>query len=349
MHKLLLTATALVLFASSPVWAEDEKKGPWAIDPDPSLLNVLILGDSISIGYTQPVRKLLDGKANVFRPHTADGNKPENCSGTTKGVGAVDRWVGDRKWDVIHFNFGLHDLKHVTEPGGNKVSRKASDPLQADVDQYTANLKKIVERLKKTGATLIFATTTPVPPGTSGVLREPESPPKYNAAAVKIMQEHGIQVNDLFEFCEPRLADIQRPKNVHFTNGRLPSPSRTSCCRHRQGLEREAHELTRAKLFHAFERHFRIIGGERLDAQFQEANVSLLVLAFPRQDLEHDAAVFQFLTDLLQERGRRSEGIIAVQVPHADMNLQVGDPFEIGGSNACHLLFQFLFAATVPQ
>lgn len=218
MHKLLLTAAALALFASSPIWAEEEKKGPWAIDPDPSLPNVLILGDSISIGYTPPVRKLLEGKANVFRPHTANGTKPENCSGTTKGVDAVDRWIGDRKWDVIHFNFGLHDLKHVTEPGGNKVSKDPSDPLQATVDQYAANLEKIVERLEKTGATLIFATTTPVPPGTSGVLREPESPPKYNAAAVKIMQAHGIQVNDLFAFCEPRLDEIQRPKNVHFTN-----------------------------------------------------------------------------------------------------------------------------------
>lgn len=218
MHKLLFTATALVLFASSPVWAEEEKKGVWAIDPDPALPNVLILGDSISIGYTRPVRKLLEGKANVFRPHTADGNKPENCSGTTKGVAAVDRWLGDRKWDVIHFNFGLHDLKHVTEPGGNQVSRKASDPLQATVDQYAANLEKIVERLEKTGATLIFATTTPVPPGTSGVLREPESPPKYNAVAKQIMKEHGIEVNDLFAFCEPRLSDIQRSKNVHFTD-----------------------------------------------------------------------------------------------------------------------------------
>src|SRR5690606_22154370 len=136
----------------------------WAIEPDPSLPNVLILGDSISIGYTLQVRQALAGKANVFRPHTADGTKAENCSGTTKGVKAIDRWLGDRKWDVIHFNWGLHDLKHVTEPGGNKVSSKASDPLQATVEQYAKNLEQIVKKLEATDATLIFATTTPVPP-----------------------------------------------------------------------------------------------------------------------------------------------------------------------------------------
>ncbi|RCS54249.1 SGNH/GDSL hydrolase family protein [Bremerella cremea] len=217
MQKLLFAATALVLFASSPLLAQ-QKTGVWAIEPDPSLPNVLILGDSISIGYTLKVRQALAGKANVFRPHTADGTKAENCSGTTKGVEAVDRWLGDRQWDVIHFNWGLHDLKHVTEPGGNKVSSKANDPLQATVDQYTKNLEQIVQKLEATDATLIFATTTPVPPGTSGVLREPESPPKYNAAAIKIMRDHDIQVNDLFSFCQDRLDEIQRPKNVHFTD-----------------------------------------------------------------------------------------------------------------------------------
>lgn len=213
----LLSAACFALLVTSTLVAAD-KPGKWAEKPDPKLPNVLILGDSISIGYTLQVRDLLEGKANVFRPHTADGSKPENCSGTTKGVESVDRWLGDRKWDVIHFNWGLHDLKHVTEPGGNTVSNKPNDPVQATVDQYAANLEKIVERLEKTGAKLIFATTTPVVPGTNGPLREPDSPPKYNAAAIKIMKEHGVEVNDLFSFCEPQLDKLQRPKNVHFTD-----------------------------------------------------------------------------------------------------------------------------------
>ena len=73
---------------------------------DPKLPNVLLIGDSISIGYTKLVRKKLSGIANVFRPNT-------NCGPTTKGVAEIEKWLGDRKWNVIHFNHGLHDLKYM--------------------------------------------------------------------------------------------------------------------------------------------------------------------------------------------------------------------------------------------
>ncbi len=68
-----------------------------AVEDVAGLPRVLLIGDSISIGYTVPVRKLLEGKANVHRPRT-------NCGPTTRGVQAIDEWLGDGKWDVIHFN-----------------------------------------------------------------------------------------------------------------------------------------------------------------------------------------------------------------------------------------------------
>ena len=193
----------------------EKTKVNWQFEPDPALPNVLILGDSISIGYTLGVRKALAGKANVFRPMS--GNQPANCSGTTAGVAQIDQWLGDRKWDVIHFNWGLHDLKHVESPGSSKASDNPADPQQAPVDVYAKNLAQIVTRLKATGARLVFATTTPVAPGTSKPAREPEAPPKYNAAALALMKEHGIRINDLFGFCNPQLEKLQIPKNVHFT------------------------------------------------------------------------------------------------------------------------------------
>lgn len=195
--------------------AETNKaKENWEMTPDPSLPNVLILGDSISIGYTLEVRKLLAGKANVFRP--LKGNGPENCSGTTAGVQNIDRWLEGQKWNVIHFNWGLHDLKHVDKDDPNKASSKAEDPVQATVEAYSKNLESIVKKLQAAGAKLIFATTTPVAPGTTNPLREPTSPAVYNAAAVKIMKENNIVVNDLYSFCLPQLDKIQLPKNVHF-------------------------------------------------------------------------------------------------------------------------------------
>jgi lysophospholipase L1-like esterase len=197
--------------------AESDRKLNWSFKPDPGLPNVLILGDSISIGYTLQVRALLAGKANVFRPMSAGGRQPANCSGTTAGVKSIDGWLAGRKWDVIHFNWGLHDLKHVTAAGGNTASSKPDDPVQATVEAYGRNLEELVGKLRATGATLIFATTTPVAPGTPNPMREPDAPARYNAAALKIMQAHGIGVDDLYAFCEPQLAKLQLPHNVHFT------------------------------------------------------------------------------------------------------------------------------------
>src|SRR3954449_12259411 len=114
---------------------------------NPELPRVLLIGDSISIGYTVPVRKALAGRANVHRI-------PENGADTVNGLKKIDSWLGDSRWDVIHFNWGLHDLK-VTADGGRQV------PLET----YERNLKALVARLQTTGARLIWATTTPVPEG----------------------------------------------------------------------------------------------------------------------------------------------------------------------------------------
>ena len=101
-----------------------------------------------------------------MRAHKADGERVENCAGTNHGVLHVDRWLAQAggKWDVIQFNFGLHDLKRV-HPDTGKNSNDPGDPHQADPARYEAQLRSLVTRLKESGARLIFATTTPVPAG----------------------------------------------------------------------------------------------------------------------------------------------------------------------------------------
>src|SRR6185503_14433628 len=79
------------------------------------LPRVLIIGDSISIGYQEPLREALKGKANVHRPMT-------NCGPTTRGVEQIEQWLGSDnsekgKWALIHFNFGLHDVRHFDDQG----------------------------------------------------------------------------------------------------------------------------------------------------------------------------------------------------------------------------------------
>lgn len=196
--------------------AEKKKTKDWACQPVEGLPNVLILGDSISIGYTLQVRELLKGKANIYRPVNKQGTRPVNCSGTTDGMKRCGATLKARKWDVIHFNWGLHDLKHVKKAHTHDKSNDPNDPTQVTVEEYGVNLLKIIAELKKTGAKLVFATTTPVVEGTLNPLREPEAPVEYNAVATKLMEENDIPVNDLYAYCLPNLKEWQMPKNVHF-------------------------------------------------------------------------------------------------------------------------------------
>lgn len=212
---LLVLVGSVLACAAREGTAAEMKKGPWVIEPDPALPNVLILGDSISIGYTVHVRKELAGKANVFRPCKENGAKPENCEGTTMGIREIDRWLAGRKWDVIHFNWGLHDLKHV-HPDTGKNSASLDDPRQADPETYKRNLTELVGKLKATGATLIFAATTPFPDGTRPA-RLPADAERYNDVAMEIMKANNIRVNNLYGLAKERLAELQHPKNVHFT------------------------------------------------------------------------------------------------------------------------------------
>ncbi len=167
---------------------------------------VLIIGDSISIGYFKPLQKLLEGKAVV--EHNAG-----NAADTANGLANLDKWLGDTRWDVIHFNHGLHDLKYVDEQGRNTAVEKGRQKIP--IDQYEKNLDELVTRLKKTGAKLIFATTTPVPDGTG--FRVKGDAEKYNVAARRVMNKHGVRIDDLCSFALPRLGEIQRSQNVHFT------------------------------------------------------------------------------------------------------------------------------------
>ena len=177
-----------------------------AIEDVPGLPRVLLIGDSISIGYTIPTRKLLHGKANVHRI-------PVNAGPSTRGLEQVESWIGTSTWDVIHFNFGLHDIKHVDDAGAS-VDREMGH-RQVELDAYRDNLRAIVKRLQRTGARLIWCTTTPVPEGAKG--RVPGDEVAYNAAAVSVMKEEGVEINDLHAFAAPRMADIGKPADVHYT------------------------------------------------------------------------------------------------------------------------------------
>ena len=153
---------------------------------------MLLIGDSVSRGYTQAARRALAGKANVHRA-------PANCGPTASGIKNIETWLGDGRWDVIHFNFGIHDRN-------------------TPIPDYTHRLEQLVERMKKTGARLVWASTTPIPDDPSKN-QSATSIVDRNEAASVVMRAHGVATDDLFAAVSPHLADMQNPGDVHF-NGK---------------------------------------------------------------------------------------------------------------------------------
>ncbi len=205
--------TLLLLLTVMVVQGQQEPPRPLApIDDVPGLPRVLLIGDSISIGYTLDVRSLLQGEANVHRPAT-------NCGPTLRGLAQIDEWLGDQSWDVIHFNWGLHDLKYIapdSEPRhSGQIVPVGEGEQMVPVSLYAENLSALVRRLKETGAALIWCDTTPIPTGARG--RVPGDAVLYNRAARDVMARHGVPVNPLHDYAAERLGAIQRPADVHFT------------------------------------------------------------------------------------------------------------------------------------
>ena len=193
---LLLTLCLLTTAAFAQKPAKPKALAP--IPDQPGLPRVLLIGDSISIGYTPPVRELLKDRANVHRI-------PVNGGPTKNGIANIEKWLGTEKWDVIHFNWGIHDLRFM--PDGKR---------QVEPVDYEKNLRALVARMKTTGAKLIWATTTPIPDGELVPARKFGQVPEYNAIAKKVMAENAVAIDDLNAAITPRLAELQNPQDVHY-------------------------------------------------------------------------------------------------------------------------------------
>lgn len=172
-YLFLSTIVLLVLVASTPA-----KK------------SVLIIGDSISIGYTAAVARELADIADVV-------HNPGNGQDTNNGLEHIDQWLAAGSWDVIHFNWGLWDLCYRHPEATTQGKRdKVNGTLSVSIDEYAKNLEELVVKLKATGAELIFATTTYVPVNEAG--RFTEDVKIYNRVAEQIMKRYNIKVNPLY-------------------------------------------------------------------------------------------------------------------------------------------------------
>ena len=210
--KKIICLTLSLLFTFITITSAQTKKAkrvnPMApIEEIEGLPNVLIIGDSISIGYTLPTRALLKGKVNLHRI-------PTNGGPTTKGVHEIEKWLGKRKWDLIHFNWGLHDLKYMGKDGTNLVPKEKGGIVQVPLSEYEKNLEKLVIRMKKSAKQLVWRNTTPIPPGSKA--RYVGDSVKYNQAATRVMKKHGVPTLDLFTPSKKNMKDWMKKADVHY-------------------------------------------------------------------------------------------------------------------------------------
>lgn len=208
MNRRSLLLLGSLLICSAPAAAQnaadpDPLQNPFANPTDDGMRpRVLIIGDSISIGYTTRVRRLLAEEASVHRPNT-------NCRWSAYGAEHVGEWLGDGSWDVIHFNFGLWDWYGW------------SQDVKATPESYAASLDSVVRQLQKTQARLVFAVTTPPCIGPEKKVKlviSEDRAQEFNRAALAVMKKHNVAINDLYAVIEGERERWQKgADDVHYT------------------------------------------------------------------------------------------------------------------------------------
>ena len=166
---------------------------------------VILIGDSIRMGYQRIVQRELDGLAEVWGP-TENGGNSQNV------FEHLETWIVARQPDIVHINCGLHDIKTPFD----------SDARAIPLSQYQANVREILTRLRDaTQATVIWATTTPV----NHAWHHQNKPfdrfetdvETYNAAVTAIAGELNCPINDLFTVIMNAGRDeLLVPDGVHF-------------------------------------------------------------------------------------------------------------------------------------
>jgi lysophospholipase L1-like esterase len=168
---------------------------------------VILLGDSIRMGYQPTVVQELAGIADVWAP-------TENGAHTANLLVQLSTWVLPKNASVVHVNAGLHDLKTV-----HWDTRETVVPLK----HYRDNVETLLETMQqRTQAKIIWATTTMVNDEGSRQARQKNREFRrynadveaYNREAVKVCRKLRVPVNDLYTLS--RTAQ-QTPDGVHFT------------------------------------------------------------------------------------------------------------------------------------
>ena len=166
------------------------------VSGEDALPRVLIIGDSIYWEPAAALSKELKGRVEVVH---AVKDSTVVCN-TWTALEQLEAWLGEGKWDLIYFNFGLGDLlyrapgmkafrAYPMDAGGVRTTKPA---------EYEKNLQELVTRLKVSKAKLVWASTTPIRHSTTKVF-EMGSEVEYNAIAAKVMAANKVPISDMYQ------------------------------------------------------------------------------------------------------------------------------------------------------
>jgi len=167
--------------------------------------SVILIGDSIRMGYQETVRDCLGDRVDIWTPEKNGGD-------STNVVANIQDWVLDRKPDILHLNCGLHDLKKDFETGTPAIA----------LTDYADNLRTLFKIVTEAGITLTWATTTPVNEKRHHAVkpfdRFEADVAAYNEAALTVAREFSVNVDDLYSTVMQAGRDaLLSADGVHFT------------------------------------------------------------------------------------------------------------------------------------
>lgn len=162
---------------------------------DDDMKKVLLLGDSIRMGYDDYVKELLKDEYDVVY---SDWDNGRFAAYTLWQANQLLRLNPDI--ELVHWNNGYWDM-HAEAPMTEELS---------PVAEYQHFLRRIIKLFRDNGVKVVFATTTPVPEsgvaedvtGTGGLIAYDNAQvQRYNAAALEVMEAEKVPVNDLYTLC----------------------------------------------------------------------------------------------------------------------------------------------------
>ena len=179
---------------------------------------IILIGDSIRMGYDKYVKEALSESAEVYYPS-------ENCRFATYIIRFAHEWKKKGEWpedaDLVHWNAGLWDVPEIMGDG----------PV-TPIEHYAVQIARIDRRLRMLfpRAKMVFATSTAVEEEKYGKVfkRRNATIEAFNAAAIKALEGTDTVIDDLYAVtkdcpaeCHSDMTHYSTPAGIELVGGKV--------------------------------------------------------------------------------------------------------------------------------